>query len=615
MDLLNPSRPIVQPLTWRERIAALQYVPRLLRLIYGTHRGYVAAVLVLRALRALLPLAVLWIGKLIIDGVITARRLHVNGAAFDSWHLVLLLLAELALAIASEGLTRASMLFENLLADLFSNRMSMALMQHAAILDLTQFEDPDTHDRLERARRQTAVRIGLISLLLTVMQDVITLLSLAGVLLVKLPWLLPLLAVAVIPAFLGETHYAAQSYSILSLRTHRKRELEYLRYIGASGHSAKEVKLFELSDFLVGRYRTVAADFFAADKALAMRRSVMLVLLATLGTLGYYGAYAVVIGYTVLGHFTVGMLTFLAGSIRQGRDLIQRILMSFAQIFEQSLHLSDLFTFFDVRPYVVSRENARPVPRPIRRGFEFRNVGFRYPGSNRWAVRHLTCTFAAGRRIALVGENGAGKTSVVKLLTRLYDPDEGHILLDGVDLREHDLTSLRRNMGVIFQDFVRYDFLLRENIAISHIDLRDDEARVRDAARQSLADKVAARLERGYDQMLGRRFAGGVDLSGGEWQKVALARAYMGAAQVLVLDEPTASLDARVEYEVFLRFAEITRGRTAVLISHRFPTVRMADHILVLRDGVLVDQGTHAELVSHAGLYAELFDMQAAGYR
>jgi ATP-binding cassette subfamily B protein len=344
-------------------------------------------------------------------------------------------------------------------------------------------------------------------------------------------------------------------------------------------------------------------------------------LLAAVGTLGYYAAYAVIIYLTVVGHrspagvFTIGVLTFLAGSFRQSRDLIQRVLLSLSQIFEQSLYLDDLFSFLALEPRIRPSAGARPVPNPIRQGFTFENVGFRYPGAEQWAVRGLDFTLAPGERLALVGENGAGKTTLVKLLTRLYDPAEGRILLDGVDLREYELDSLRRNVGVIFQDFVRYDFLLRENIAVGNISRLEDDPRIESAAGRSLADTVAARLPGRYGQMLGRRFEGGVDLSGGEWQKVALGRAYMREAQLLILDEPTAALDARAEYEVFLRFSELTKGRMAVLISHRFSTVRMADRILVLRGGELVEQGTHEELLALGGLYSELFQLQAAGYR
>jgi ATP-binding cassette, subfamily B, bacterial len=603
------------PPTWGQRLAALKHVPPLVRLVFETHRGYTGAILALRAVRSFIPVAVLWVGKLIIDGVIAAGAAVQAGRTPDWWHLGGLVALELGIAVVGEGLARLSALLESLLGDLFANRLSVRLMQHAATLDLAQFEDAETYDHLERARRQTVGRIGLFALLLSTAQDLVTLASLAAVLLVQLPWLLVLLTVAVLPAFLGEAHFASLGYSLLFSWTPERRLLDYLRYMGASDESAKEVKLFSLSSFLVGRYAKLSQEFYEANKRLAVRRNIVSTLLVTLGTLGYYSAYGVIIYRTVLGAFTIGALTFLAGSFRASRDLIQRVLLALSQIYEQSLYLSDLFTFFDVRPTVVSKPDARAVPRPIQRGFRFEGVGFRYPGSERWAVRGLTFDFQPHERIALVGENGAGKTTLVKLLARLYDPDEGRVLLDGVDLRDYDLESLRKNIGIIFQDFVRYDFAFRENIGVSQVDALHDDARIREAARRSLADSVAQRLKGGYDQMLGRRFDGGVDLSGGEWQKVALGRAYMRDAQVLILDEPTAALDARAEYEVFLRFAELTKGRMAVLISHRFSTVRMADRILVLQGGELVDDGTHEELVARGGLYAELFSLQAAGYR
>src|SRR5256884_861954 len=608
----SPDSP---PPTWGQRLAALQYVPPLVRLVFQTHRRYTIAILVLPAIRSLIPVAVLWIGKLIIDGVVAGVDTVRAGGTPDWWHLAGLVGLELGIAAVGEGLARLSSLLESLLGDLFANRLSVRLMQHAATLDLAQFEDAETYDHLERARRQTVGRIGLFALLLSTAQDLITLISLASVLLVQLPWLLLLLTIAVLPAFLGEAHFASLGYSLLFSWTPVRRLLDYLRYAGASDESAKEVKLFGLSKFLVGRYADLSDKFYQENKKLAVRGNIVSTLLVTLGTLGYYGAYVVIIYRTVLGVFSIGTLTFLAGSFRQSRDLIQRVLLALSQIYEQSLYLSDLFTFFDVRPTVVSQPGARAVPRPIRSGFQFENVGFRYPGSQRWAVRHLSFTFEPHERIALVGENGAGKTTLVKLLARLYDPDEGHILLDGVDLRDYDLNSLRKNIGVIFQDFVRYDFVLKENIGVSQVEALEDDARVREAARRSLADSVASRLTKGYDQMLGRRFDGGVELSGGERQKVALGRAFIPDAPVLILDEPTASLDARAEYEVFLRFAELTKGRMAVLISHRFSTVRMADRILVLQGGELIDQGTHEELVARGGLYAELFSLQAAGYR
>jgi ATP-binding cassette, subfamily B, bacterial len=606
---------------WRERLQALRHVPRLLRLVWETEPRYVIGIFVLRVSRALVPLAVLWIGKLIVDEVVRAVGVA-KGAGPVAWERLIELVAlELAIALVGEGLARLSALLESLLGDLFANRTSVELMRHSATLDLEQFENPDLYDKLERARRQTVGRIGLFTLLLSTVQDAITFGTLAAALAVYVPWLLVLLLVAVLPSLLGETHFASLGYSLLYSWTPERRQLDYLRYIGASDISAKELKLFGLSDFLVDRYDRLSRDFYEANKALAVRRSFVSTALAAVGTLGYYGAYGVIIYLTVIGHqsraglFTIGVLTFLAGSFRQSRDVIQRVLLSLSQVYEQSLYLDDLFTFLALEPRIRPRPGALAVPVPIRTGFVFEHVGFRYPGAEGWAVRGLDFTLAQGERLALVGENGAGKTTLVKLLARLYDPTEGRILLDGVDLRDYDIESVRRNVGVIFQDFVRYDFILKENIAVGNIGGLEDTPRIETAAQRSLANTVADRLAGRYGQMLGRRFDGGVELSGGEWQKVALARAYMRDAQLLILDEPTAALDARAEYQVFLRFSELTAGRMAVLISHRFSTVRMADRILVLRDGELVEQGTHEALVELGGLYAELFQLQAAGYR
>jgi ATP-binding cassette subfamily B protein len=616
------GRPPTDPkISWRERLQALRHLPKLLRMVWEAEPRYVVGILLLRVARSAVPLAVLWIGKLIVDEVVHAITLASSGGTVPWTRLAVLLGIELAIALVGEGLSRLSALLESLLGDLFANRTSVQLMQHAATLDLEQFENAEIYDKLERARRQTVGRIGLFTMLLATLQDVITLVSLSVAIVVYVPWLLVLLLVAVLPSLLGETHFASLGYSLLYSWTPERRQLDYLRYIGASDISAKELKLFGLSDFLVGRYGRLSQEFYQANKSLAMRRSVVSSLLAAIGTLGYYGAYAVIIYLTVTSHesragvFTIGVLTFLAGSFRQSRDLIQRVLLSLSQVFEQSLYLDDLFTFLDLQPGIRPEPGARLVPVPIRTGFAFEGVGFRYPGSEQWAVRELDFSLSPGERLALVGENGAGKTTLVKLLARLYDPTEGRILLDGIDLKDYDIDSLRRNVGVIFQDFVRYDFVLKENIAVGNIERVADDPAIRTAAERSLADSVAQRLGGRYEQMLGKRFEGGVDLSGGEWQKVALARAYMRDAQLLILDEPTAALDARAEYEVFLRFSELTKGRMAVLISHRFSTVRMADRILVLKGGELVEHGTHEALVERGGLYAELFQLQAAGYR
>jgi len=606
--------------SFRERVHALRYIPALLRLVWETHRGFTITMAVLRLVRAFLPIATLWIGKLIIDGVVNAQRTG------GSWRAIAGLVAiELVLVIVGELLTRASSLVESLLGDLFSNRISVRLMEHAATLDLAQFEDPTFYDHLERARRQTVGRIGLIAQLLGLAQDALTLATLSAALLAFSPWLMLLLVVAIVPSFLGETRFAAMEYSLLFRWTPERRQLDYLRWVGASDDTAKEVQSFGLAGWLTERYRLLSDRWYRENRKLATRKAVVSSLLSFIGTLGYYAAYIVIIARAVSGAITLGSLTFLAASFSRGRDLIQRLLMGASAIYEQGLYLRDLFVFFEMKPTISSKPGTPPVPRPIRTGFVFEDVGFRYPGNDRWAVRHVSFELRPGERIALVGENGAGKTTLTKLIARLYDPTEGRILLDGVDLRDYDLASLRRAIGVIFQDFVRYDMRFDENVGVGEIEsvrgylddgaTADTPAPLVHAADQSLASSLLPRLPAGYRQMLGRRFEEGVDLSGGEWQKIALARAYMRDAQLLILDEPTAALDARAEYEVFVRFSELMAGRMGVLISHRFSTVRMADRIIVLRGGEVVEHGTHDELVAAGGLYAELFGMQAVGYR
>src|SRR2546429_3938472 len=611
-------RRAAQPASWRERLEALRYVPALFRLIWRTHRGYTAAIVVLRVVRSVIPVATFWVGKLILDSVIAAKA--GTGSLSHVWRYLAL---ELAIVLSGEILARASSLIESLLGDLFSNAMSVQLMEHAARLDLAQFEDPEFYDHLERARRQTVGRIALLSLLLSMSQDALTLLTLAGALIAYSPWLLLLLAIAVIPSFLGETHFASLGYSLLFRWTPERRQLDYLRYVGASDKTAKEVQMFGLAPWLTDRYRDLSQRFYEENRSLSLRRGVVSALLSILGTIGYYTAYVVILIRAVKGDITIGTLTFLAASFGRGRDVIQNILLSASNVYEQALYLRDLFVFLDMRPTIESPPDARPVPATIKSGFVFENVGFRYPGSDRWAVRNVNLRLGPGERVALVGENGAGKTTITKLLARLYDPTEGRITLDGVDLKEYDLASLRRAIGVIFQDFVRYDMRFDENIGVGEIEsVRTDLEKnngtpvaITAAAENSLAASLLPRFSKGYQQMLGRRFDEGVDLSGGEWQKIALARAYIRDAQVLILDEPTAALDARAEYEVFLRFSELAAGRMAVLISHRFSTVRMADRIIVLRHGKVEEEGSHEELLARRGLYEELFTMQAAGYR
>jgi ATP-binding cassette subfamily B protein len=616
LSLMSPHTAGAQKgdLSWSNRLASLRYVRPLLKMVWETSPPLVVASVWLRLLRALLPAAMLWVSKLILDAVV-GRISHGTGTLEGIWKLVAV---ELALAIASDILGRANTLCDSLLGDRFTNRISVRLMRHASRLDLASFEDPVFYDKLERARRQTTARLGLLAALLSLGQDFISLISLSGLLIVFSPWLMALLVAAVIPAFLGETHFTTLAYSVLYRWTPQRRMLDYLRLLGASAQSAKEVKIFGLGDYLADRYHRLSDDIYAENKSLAMRRATVGSALNLISTGGYYGAYAVVLLKTLAGGISIGTFTLLTGAFSRSRTYIERLLGGFNDISEQALFLKDLFEFFEMEPTIRSDRPGiamMPAPRPIRSGFEFRNVGFAYPGADRFVLSNINFRLEPAEKVALIGENGAGKTTLVKLLARLYDPTEGCILLDGVDLREYDVEDLRREIGVIFQDYLRYDMLARENIGFGRLESLPDHNRIQAAAHKSLARGVIDRLPKGYDQMVGRRFEGGVDLSGGEWQKFALARAYMRDAQLLILDEPTATLDARAEYDVFQRFADLTRERMAVLISHRFSTVRMADRILVLAGGVIEEEGTHQQLVALAGHYAELFELQAAGYR
>ena len=597
--------------SWEERLVALRNVPPVLKIVWESGPLVVTLGLIFRLFTSLLPIALLYVTKLIIDRVVHAVSTH-EPVSREFWWLVA---AEFALALISSVLARGVDYLDALLADKYTRHVSIRVMKHAADLDLIAYEDPVFYDRLERARVQATDRLGMIQSIGRLVQQMITAITMSISIVLYSPWLMLLLIAGVIPAFLGESHFAFLGYAKNFRQTPIRRELDYLRVVGGSKEAAKELKLFGLKGFLTDRFTRLWDQIYFEDVSLARRRLIAGSFLSMIGTMGYYAAYAYVIWRTVSGIISVGTLTFLAGAIQQASSNIQQVFSTLSSIADQALFLTDLLAFFGMEATIRSKPHALPTPRPITRGFEFRNVSFRYPGSSRLVLNHLNFHLRPGERVALIGENGQGKTTIVKLITRLYDPVEGEILLDGVDLREYSLEDLYTQIGVIFQDFMRYEMTARENIAVGQIQELNHFELLKEAAQKSLADQVIARLPLNYEQMLGRRFEGGVDLSGGEWQKIALARAYLRDAQLLILDEPTAALDARSEFEVFRRFAELTSEKMALFISHRFSTVRMADRIVVLEAGEIVEEGTHEDLTRMGGRYAEMFELQAASYR
>jgi ATP-binding cassette, subfamily B, bacterial len=596
---------------WQERISALRNVPAVLKIVWDSGPAVVVFGLVSRVFASLMPVGLLWITRLIIDGINNAIHSH-QAVQSGFWWLVA---AEFSLAVLNSILLRTIDYSDSLLGDKYTRYVSIRVMNHAASLDLTAYEDPVFYDRLERARVQATDRLVMIQQIGRLVQQAITTITLSVSIMLFSPWLMLLLIAGVLPAFLGESHFAFLGYAKNFRQTPMRRQLDYLRILGGSKEAAKELKLFGLKNFLRERFTRISDEIYKENIGLSRRKLIAGALLSTIGTMGYYSAYVFVIWRTLAGALTIGMLTFLAGAIQQASSNIEQIFSTFAGIGDQALFLTDLLAFFEMKPTIQSKPKALPAPRPIVRGVEFRDVSFCYPGNSRRVLDRINFQLHTNERLALIGENGQGKTTIVKLITRLYDPTEGQILLDGVDLREYDLEDLHREIGVIFQDFMRYEMTARENIAIGRIDEIDNLGLLKGAAEKSMADHVIGRLPQGYDQMLGRRFHEGVDLSGGEWQKVALARAYLRDAQLLILDEPTAALDARSEFEVFHRFAELTAGKMALFISHRFSTVRSADRILVLENGRIAEEGTHDQLASTGGRYAEMFEMQASSYR
>lgn len=597
--------------TWRTRISAMRNIPPILRMVWDCGPKTVVWSILLRLALAGVPVAILAVSRWLINAIVVSLSSHTGLPEYFWWVVAL----EFGLASLAAILSRGVGFCDSLLGDLYLQHISVRVIEHASQLDITAFENPDYYDRLERAKAQATDRIAMIQMIGTLTQQLLTTISLALYIAKYSPWLLLLLIAGTIPALLGESHFAFLGYAKNFMQTPLRRKMDYLRDVGGSKEAAKELKLFGLRDFLIGSFSSMADTIFTQNVSLSKRKLFAGALLSLLATAGYYSAYALVLWDTIRGRFQVAVLVVLTNAILQVSANLQQIFVNASGVADQALFLTDLLGFFAMEPAVRTKPGAIMIPRPIRRGFEFRNVSFAYPGTTRLVLKNFNFHLHPGERVALIGENGQGKTTIVKLITRLYDPTEGEILVDGVDLREYNLEDLCHETGVIFQDFMRYEMTARDNIAVGRIEERENIERIAEAAKMSLADEVIAKLPEHMHQQLGRRFEGGVDLSGGEWQRMALARAYLRDAQLLILDEPTSALDPRSELEVFQRFAELTRGKMALLISHRFSTVKMADRIVVLSHGVLTEEGTHSELMLRGGLYAEMFEMQAASYR
>jgi len=591
-------------------LTSLQKIPRFIKLIWQTHRIYALTTIILRFVKALIPLLMLYTGKLIVDEVIALTSLQ----SPDSSYTFFLISLEALLALLNELLNRVIAFADAMLGDLLANKTSILLMEHASKLDLEQFENADFYDKLEKARRQTMNRTLLMSQLFAQIQELITLLSLTGALVIFNPWLILILIIGVIPSFIGETKFNSRSYALVTNFTPERRELDYLRLTASSDETAKEIKLSGISSFLIKRFKDLSEKYFNENKVLAIQKATWGTLLSIAGTIGYYGAYGWIALSAISGLISIGSLTFLAGSFARMRQIMEGILKRFADIAQGALYLEDYYSFFEIQPRIQDGNTWTPFPKPIKFGITLENVSFKYRGSEHFVLRNINLHIKPGERIAFVGENGSGKTTLVKLISRLYEPTEGQILLDGIPLNTYNPKELHENIGVIFQDYVRYQFTAGLNIAAGDIAFYDDFSRIKASAKNSLADQVIENLPEQYNQMIGRRFKNGIDLSGGQWQKIALGRVYMKDAQIVILDEPTASLDANAEHEVFERFSELSKGKIAFIISHRFSTVRMADRIAVIKNGEIIELGTHKQLIENQSLYYSLFTLQAKGY-
>ena len=601
-----------QKASYLQNFIALKYLPRFFRAVYKSSPKMFALNVILRLIKSIFPVVLLWVGKEIIDEVIAIVN---TGESQELNKLYLLIAIEFGIAIFSDVFNRLIGVTDTLIGSLYSNDSSVELIQKTARVDLQYLEDSEFYDKLERARRQTVGRVNLMSNSLAQAQDFITIVSLISALIYFYPILIILLVISIIPTLLNELKFSSSNYKLTSRMAPERRQLDYMRVIGASDVTAKEVKLFGLADFISRTFSTTANKYYQSIKKLTIKRSVWGAIFNIIGVIAYYGAFVFIVLKAVVSLVTIGELTFLAGSFNKLRNQLQVMFTRFSNITESAMYLHDYFEFIDMEFNDQSDFLQLPVPAEIVTGIKFQNVTFSYPNGHIPVFNGLSFDLRKGEKLALVGENGSGKTTLIKLLLRLYEPTSGCILLDGVDIRHYEKEEYQKLFGAIFQDFVKYYLTTRINIAVGNIENVGNDKKIEEAAELSLADEVVKDLLNGYDQELGKRFKKGAELSGGQWQKIALARAYMSEAPIIILDEPTSALDARAEYEVFQRFIGLTKGRTSIIISHRFSTVRMADRILVLNNGEVLELGTHEELMENGNLYSELFELQAEGYQ
>jgi ATP-binding cassette subfamily B protein len=625
---LIPPAPAAVPLGTRLR-SSFSQSGRTLSLVWRSSPGGTVALGVLTVVAAALPPLVAWVGKLIIDAVMAAHA-AAPGAARDAavGRAVRWVVVELGAVTAIALVERALGLVRQLVGSRLGIDVNLAILEKALRLDLRHFEDPEFYDKLTRARREASSRpLSLIQGNFQLLRNALTLAGYIALLVGFSGWMVLALLAATVPAFVAEARFSGAAFRLRNWRSPDARRLNYLEYVMANDEHAKEVKLFGLGPLLLGRYRGLSERFYAEDRGLAIRRTVWAYALSLVSTLVFYGCYALIVVATARGRLSLGSMTLYLAAFRQGQQSFQSILTAVGGMYEDTLYMSNLFEFLEIpvggqgtasaaSPAVAAPVASAPVAVLAEEGIRFEGVGFRYPDAATWALRGVDLFLPKGQSLALVGENGAGKTTFIKLLAGLYRPTEGRVRLDGRDLKDWGDEELRRRIGVIFQDFNQYQLLLRENVAFGSVDHLADELRVTRAVDQGGARELVRGLADGLETQLGRWFKGGAELSGGQWQKVALARAFMREeADILILDEPTAALDAEAEHAVFERFRQLTAGRTAILISHRFPTVRMADRILVLEGGRVTEDGTHAELLAAGARYATLFKLQASGYR